>query len=194
MLVAPRYGVGSLADLVPSILGTMGVPGETNRLGLALDGIDRVCVLMVDGLGAELLAANPDAAPFLTSAAPTVLTAGFPSTTATSLSSLGSGLPPGEHGVIGYLLSVPGQERLMNPLKWRLHGPGPRVDLLKEIVPEEFQPLGTAFERAAANGISVSRACPMYQAESGLTRAGLRGGSFRPNFSMGDLVEVPSRH
>ncbi len=189
MLVAPRYGVGSLADLVPSILGTMGVPGETNRLGLALDGIDRVCVLMVDGLGAELLAANPDAAPFLTSAAPTVLTAGFPSTTATSLSSLGSGLPPGEHGVIGYLLSVPGQERLMNPLKWRLHGPGPRVDLLKEIVPEEFQPLGTAFERAAANGISVSRACPMYQAESGLTRAGLRGGSFRPNFSMGDLVD-----
>lgn len=191
MLLAPQYGRESLSDLVPSVLAHLGVAGETNRIGLALPGVNRVCILLVDGLGAELLAAHPDDAPFLTSAgsAP-VLTAGFPTTTAASLASLGTGLPSGEHGVVGYLMSVPGEDRLMNPLKWRLHGEGPRVDLLRKLVPEEFQPTPTAFERAAAAGISVSRVAPAYQGGSGLTRAALRGGEFRPTFSMGDLIDA----
>ena len=77
----------------------------------------------------------------------------------------------------------------MNPLKWRLMGEGPKVDLLKEVVPEQFQPVATAFERAAADGITVTQVAPMYQAGSGLTRAALRGGDFRPSFSSGDLVD-----
>ena len=117
------------------------------------------------------------------------MTAGFPSTTAASLGSLGTGLPPGEHGIVGYLLAIPDHQRLLNPLKWRLMGEGPRVDLLKELVPEQFQPTATAFERAAAAGVTVTQVAPMYQAGSGLTRAALRGGDFRPSFSVGDLVD-----
>src|SRR4029077_14537559 len=49
------------------------------------------------------------------------------------------------HGIVGYLLAVPDHERLMNPLMWRLMGEGPKVDLLKEVVPEQFQPVATAF-------------------------------------------------
>ncbi len=189
MLVAPRYGSASLSDLIPSILGALGVPGAHDRIGLPLDGVRRVCVLLVDGLGSQLLRARADAAPFLAALPETVLTAGFPSTTATSLSSLGTGLTPGQHGIVGYLFAVPGHERLMTPLKWRLHGPGDKIDLLKEIVPEDFQPLDTALQRAAAANIAVTRVAPMYQAASGLSRASLRGGGFRPNFSMGDLVD-----
>ncbi|MFF0818540.1 alkaline phosphatase family protein [Rhodococcus sp. NPDC003318] len=191
MLLAPNYGRESLSDLVPSVLAQLGVAGESDRIGLGLSGVNRVCILLVDGLGAQLLAAHPDEAPFLSSAGPApLLTAGFPTTTAASLASLGTGLPSGEHGVVGYLMSVPGEDRLMNPLKWRLHGEGPRVDLLRELVPEEFQPTPTAFERAAAHGITVSRVAPAYQGNSGLTRAALRGGEFRPSFSMGDLVDA----
>ncbi|MBD0322859.1 MAG: alkaline phosphatase family protein, partial [Aldersonia sp.] len=113
----------------------------------------------------------------------------FPSTTAASLGSLGTGVPSGEHGIVGYLLAIPGHERLMNPLKWRLQGPGPKVNLLEELVPEQFQPVTTAFQRAAADGVAVAQVGPMYQDGSGLTRAALRGGEFRPNFSMGDLVD-----
>lgn len=189
MLLAPRYGQATLSDLVPSALSHLAVPGETDRIGLPLAGVSRICVLLIDGLGAELLAAHPDAAPFLSSLAGPVLTAGFPTTTATSLSSLGTGLPSGEHGVVGYLFAADGQDRLMNPLKWRLHGDGPRVDLLKELVPEQFQPTPTAFERAADHGVTVTRVGPPYQYESGLTRAVLRGGTFVPSFSMGDLVD-----
>ena len=191
MLLAPQYGRESLSDLVPSVLAQLGVNGESDRIGLDLTGVNRVCILLVDGLGSELLAAHPDEAPFLTSAGPGPrLTAGFPTTTAASLASLGTGMPSGEHGVVGYLMSVPGEDRLMNPLKWRLHGEGPRVDLLRELVPEQFQPTPTAFERAAAAGITVSRVAPAYQGGSGLTRAALRGGEFKPTFSMGDLVDA----
>lgn len=191
MLLTPKYGHRSLSDLVPSVLAGLGVDGETDRIGLDLAGVSRVCILLVDGLGAQLLAAHAQDAPFLSSAAPApALTAGFPTTTAASLASLGTGLPSGEHGVVGYLMAVPGEDRLMNPLKWRLHGQGPRVDLLKELVPESFQPEPTSFEKAAAAGIAVSRVAPAYQGNSGLTRAALRGGHFSPSFSMGDLVDA----
>ncbi|MFI6869811.1 alkaline phosphatase family protein [Nocardia sp. NPDC050406] len=188
VFTVPRYGRESLADLFPSVLAGLGVAGETDRLGLGLSA-RRVCVLLVDGLGAEQLAEHADVAPFLAGAEPRVLTAGFPTTTTTSLTSLGVGVPPGEHGLVGYLLRVPGQERLMSPLKWRLHGAGPKVDLLKELVPEEFQPRATVFERAAAEGIAVTQVAPLMQAGSGLTRAVFRGSEFRFDVSMGDLVD-----
>ncbi|WP_431951829.1 alkaline phosphatase family protein [Nocardia lijiangensis] len=188
MFDAPRYGSGSLADLFPSVLACLGVPGEDDRLGLGLSA-RRICVLLVDGLGAEALAAHAAEAPFLSSLASAELAAGFPSTTATSLSSLGVGVPPGEHGIVGYLMNVPGYDRLVNALRWRLHGEGPKVDLLRELVPEQFQPTATVFERAARAGISVSQVAPMYQAGSGLTRAVLRGCAFRPSLSFGDLVD-----
>ncbi|QIS04493.1 alkaline phosphatase family protein [Nocardia brasiliensis] len=188
MFAAPRYGTGSLADLIPSLLAGFGVPGERDRLGLDL-AADRVCVLLIDGLGAAALAAHPDVAPFLSSLPSLPLTAGFPSTTATSLSSLGVGVPPGEHGIVGYLMRVPEQERLVNSLRWQLHGEGARVDLLSELVPEQFQPTATVFERAAAHGITVTQVAPNYQNGSGLTRAVLRGCAFRPAVSVGDLVD-----
>jgi len=77
---------------------------------------------------------------------------------------------------------------VMNVLQWRLHGPGPAVDLLSDVVPEHFQPAPTAFERAEADGVRVSRIGPAFQERSGLTRAALRGGQFRASHSAGDLA------
>lgn len=189
MFVSPRYGTGALADLLPSVLGVLGVAGESDRIGLDLGEVRRVAVLLVDGMGSELVAARRDLAPLLADRPDRSLTAGFPSTTVASLASLGTGLPSGEHGLVGYLLSVPGHDRLMNPLKWGLMGQGPKVDLLRELIPEQFQPARTVFERAAADGVVVTQVAPTYQAGSGLTRAALRGGDFRPTFSSGDLVD-----
>ncbi|MGU3652221.1 alkaline phosphatase family protein [Mycolicibacterium sp. A43C] len=189
MFVSPRYGTGALADLLPSVLGVLGVVGETDRIGLDLGSVRRIAVLLIDGMGSELVASRRDIAPLLAARPDRSLTAGFPSTTVASLASLGTGLPSGEHGLVGYLLSVPGHDRLMNPLKWGLMGRGPKVDLLKELIPEHFQPSRTAFERAAADGVVVTQVAPTYQAGSGLTRAALRGGEFRPTFSLGDLVD-----
>src|SRR5258708_24089646 len=111
----PRYGESTLADLSCSVLNSLGAGAEPNPL--QLPPADRACLLIVDGLGWELLREHPAAAPFLSELGVTgrPLAAGFPATTATSLASLGTGRPPGQHGVLGCPAAVPGAGRLPRP-------------------------------------------------------------------------------
>ena len=187
----PRYGTRSLAELAPSVLSSLGLAGFANPL--ALEPAARVCLLLVDGLGWELLQANRPAAPFLNSIASEPLTAGFPATTAASLSSLATGLPPGEHGLVGYTMALPGYDRAFNTLTWSLYGLGPRVDLIQELEPETMQPIGTLAERAAAAGVPIHHLGPAFHDGSGLTRAIGRGERFHPADSLEAITEVGLR-
>ena len=56
----------------------------------------------------------------------------------TSLTSLGTGLPPGQHGMVGYTSRVPSTGEILNALTWE-----------SDLVAEAFQPRATLFERAA---------------------------------------------
>jgi hypothetical protein len=189
----PRYGEASLADLVPSLLAALDARGFFNRLGF--DPADRVCLLMIDGLGWELLEANRENAPFLNVAVDDVrtLTAGFPATTVASLGSIGTGLPPGEHGLVGTTMAIPGQHRALNCLHWTAAGQGRQIDLRDRVVPEQLQPNQTAFERAAADGVEAVLVGPPDHARSGLTRAVLRGGRYQSAVSPGDRIVTASR-
>ncbi|BAJ31198.1 MULTISPECIES: nucleotide pyrophosphatase/phosphodiesterase family protein [Kitasatospora] len=164
---APRYGSAALSDLLPTLAAHLGVPGY--RAVLPLEPADRVCVFLVDGLGWELIRANPDWAPFLNAltAGRAPITAGFPSTTATSLASVGTGLPPGQHGLAGYTVAIPGEGRLMNQLRWT-----PPVD------PHRWQPHPTVFERAHQAGIATAQVSSPLFATTPLTRVALSGGTF----------------
>lgn len=175
--VLPRYGSATLADFATSLLGALGVPGEPNVLGLRPAA--RVCVLLIDGLGWELLRAHPEDAPYLSTLLDDarVLTAGFPATTATSLGSLGTGRPPADHGLLGYQVMIPGAGRLINNLRWDEH-----VD------PLAWQPQPTVFERATAAGVAAAYVAPGEFAGSGLTRATARGGRYVPADSPGERV------
>jgi len=177
--IVPSYGESSLADLSASILASLTGDHAANVLGLP--ETSRVCLLIVDGLGLELLRAHQAAAPFLAELAfnSRPLTAGCPSTTVTSLASLGTGVPPAVHGMLGYQVAVPGEGRLLNGLHWP-----------KDIDPVAWQPLPTLFERAAAAGVSaVQVSAPAYQG-SGLTRAALRGSDYRGTNSLGALAAL----
>jgi hypothetical protein len=182
----PRYGEASLADLLPSLLAALDVPGARNPLGL--EPLRRVCLLVVDGLGWELLQANRQAAPFLGAAAEQAapLTTGFPSTTATSLASIGTGRPPAGHGLVGYNMALPGMDRAFNCLRWSPYGLGGAKDLRDRVVPEQAQPEPTAFEAAAADGVEVTLVGAGEYATSGFTRAALRGGRYWRTHSLGD--------
>ena len=183
-MIDPAYGTGSLADLLPSVLTSLGVAGEASPLELA--PTSRVVVLLVDGLGLELLARHADAAPFLSSLASRPLTTGFPSTTVTSLSSFGTGLPPGQHGLTGYTSWAQEVEQVVGWLSWRPAGGG--GDLRGALVPEDVQPLETAFERASRAGVEVTVAAPAQFEGSGLTRAVLRGGHYRGAVTAADAI------
>ncbi len=175
----PRYAESSLDAFATSVLASLGVPGEANPLRLA--PADRVCVLLVDGLGWELLRAHPAAAPFLSELAVTAapLTVGFPATTATSLASLGTGRPPGQHGILGYQVAVPGSSplKLLNALRWDRH-----VDA------RGWQPGSTIFERAAAAGVASVRVGPRGLDGTGLSTASMRGAGYLAADTLGALV------
>ena len=176
--VLPGYGKNTLADLSQSLLASLGVPGEENALGLPR--VSRACLLVVDGLGWDLLAAHRSAAPFLAGLADESgcwLMAGFPATTVTSLSSLGTGRPPGQHGLLGYQVRVPGTSRLLNALRWD-----------NAVDPVAWQPGSTVFERAAAAGISALRIASGAYRNSGLSAASMRGADYRPAETPGALV------
>lgn len=174
----PDYAGPTLAAVLPNVLRSLGV--EVGRQGngsdayrnapdLGLPETDRTVVVLVDGLGDRLLRRRAGHAPFLRSLLPTARTlrAGFPTTTATSMGSFGTGLPPGAHGLVGYEVRDPDTGRILNELSWE-DGP----------LPEGWQPHPTVFEQAAGAGLSTARIGPSFFDGSGLTRAALRGGRF----------------
>ena len=118
-LVRPAYGSASLADLLPSVGAHLGVPGCSEDV-LGLPAADRYVVVLVDGLGWNLLRRSVRDVPYLASLLGDArsLTSGVPSTTVTSLASLGTGLVPGQHGLVGYTSRVPGTGEVLNALTW----------------------------------------------------------------------------
>src|SRR4051794_22160021 len=148
----PSYGGGALADVGPSLLAALGVPGEDNALNLAETA--RACLLLVDGLGYVQLQRHADAAPFLTSMSTRSIDAGFPATTVTSLSSLGTGLPSGQHGLTGYSSYDDATGAVVNWLAWRSVGPGD--DLRDRLGPQGGPPPPTVWEGAGAGGPATS--------------------------------------
>ena len=175
--VLPGYGESTLADLSDSLLASLGVPGAGNPLGLAAAG--RACLLLVDGLGWELLRSHRSVAPFLAGLMETGswLTAGFPSTTVTSLGSLGTARPPGQHGLLGYQVRVPETGQMLNGLRWD-----------KAVDPVAWQPGPTVFERCAAAGVSAFRVAAGAFRASGLSVAAMRGADYRAADTLGALV------
>jgi len=178
----PAYGGRSLADVLPAVgfaLGTR-VPGwPVEEPELALPTAPAYVMFLVDGLGADLLSAHAHAAPYLSSllTPDAVGTAGVPSTTATSLTSLGTGLTPGAHGVVGFTSRVPGSDRLLNALFWD-----------RDIDPVQWQPHPTGFQRLAAAGVHVTTVNKREFRGSGLTRAAQRGGEWVDADRVGERI------
>lgn len=185
---APPYGTGTLADILPSAAALLGVPGFTDRLGLAgLVGEDEpagaVTVLLVDGLGWWPWLDRLDRAPALAAMDRRVLATTVPSTTPTALASLGTGLAPGAHGIVGASFLLPEDDRVLHPLSW--------VD---EPHPVATQPEPTVFERVAAAGIPVMSVGPAAYAASGLTRAALRGSAYAGCDTPETMIEAVAAH
>ncbi|GMA31455.1 alkaline phosphatase family protein [Litorihabitans aurantiacus] len=190
-----------LAGVLPDVARAFGVTDVPDvGAGLALDGVERVCVLLVDGLGDAALRARTGHAPTLRRlvADSEPVDAGYPTTTAASLASFGTGLGPGRTGMLGYAvrdprtsLDAPG---LVNLVSWTAQrvvgggpGPGPAAEPPD---PRAWQPHPTVFERLVAAGHEVTSIGPTRFAGSGLTTAGLRGATYRGAESLDARVDA----
>ena len=182
MLPAAKTHRFSLTDVLRNcLLAVRGRPG-----GLGLPRVRHAVVLLVDGLGSVALDAHRGYARRLL-AAPrswTIQTV-FPSTTASALASLTTGVLPGAHGLIGYLGFDSGGDRVVNSLT----GWGADLD------PGTWQRVPTLFEHARDDGIPVFAVGPGRYRDSGFTAAVLRGAEYRTGESIASrLAEVRRLH
>lgn len=146
--VLPEWQGRCLTNVVPSLLAHVRRDRRESLPEWVLPAVGdaaQVVLLVLDGLGAEQLAARRKVAPLLNGATATTITSVAPSTTAAALTSLATGLPPSVHGTVGYRVAVGGE--VLNVLSWRLGGRDAR-----RIVPaRRFQPFPAfAAPRSAA--------------------------------------------
>ncbi|MBU6245683.1 MAG: alkaline phosphatase family protein [Actinomycetales bacterium] len=167
----------TIADVATSAAASIGLAGFVDRIGLGQAQHAVIC--LIDGLGWQQLQDAAIDAPVLTSGQGSAISTVFPSTTPTALASLGTGLLPGSHGLVGAMFWLPEESQVLAPLHW---GSSPH--------PLAVQPEATVFERAERLGAKVTTIAPEAYRASGLTRAALRGGQYRAAEAVADRVEA----
>ena len=164
--IIPDYTGACLSNVIPAflehkIIGSGWIPEE-------ILNANQVVILLIDGLGFNQFqeAKHSELTPNLAKMKLQKITTVAPSTTATALTSLTTGKPPGEHGIVGYKINVGNQ--LLNSLRWTT-GRGVAVN---DINPISFQPV-TPFI-----GEKIPVISPIEFSESGFTSAHLRGADY----------------
>ena len=142
----PEYGGACLTSVVPTVLSALAGGAEEPSLPAwapaPLAGARQVVLLLLDGLGWEQLRDTRAAAPVLAAATGGPITSVAPTTTATALTSLTTGVPPAVHGIVGYRVRVDldglpeaGPGEVLNVLRWRTG----RGDMRRVLPPAHFQ-------------------------------------------------------
>jgi Type I phosphodiesterase / nucleotide pyrophosphatase len=178
---------GSICDVLPTAAALLSVSKARDTLGVTdwVGDVRRVAVVLVDGLGWHLLPELVIDAPLLASVLAgnagrlDELACTFPSTTPTSLVSLGTGVAPGEHGILGFTVKRPHTDQVLNHLFWRDNPPA-----------AQWQPVPTWFERLRRAGVRAQAVLPAPFIGSGLTEAAYRGAEFHPTNHGEDYAQV----
>jgi predicted AlkP superfamily pyrophosphatase or phosphodiesterase len=132
--VLPDYSGACVTNIVPALLAPH-ADGHPSWMPAVVGGARQVVMLVLDGLGWEQLEERWHLAPTLARLAGGPIHTVAPSTTATALTSITTGLTPGEHGVIGYRIDVHGE--VLNVLRWATAA----GDARKRIPPTQLQPI-----------------------------------------------------
>jgi len=127
----PPYDGACLSNVVPTLLEPP--PDCPEWLPSLAWKAPQVVLLALDGLGFDQLDSRRHVAPTMASMEGGAISTVAPSTTATALSSLALGAPPGEHGVVGYRINVRGD--VLNVLRWQT----PSGDARAVIPPDRIQ-------------------------------------------------------
>ena len=161
--VLPDLAGGCVANLVPALLGPKGTAALPGWFPRTADGARQVVLFVLDGVGWHQLCTRGAVAPTLAALDGGPITTVAPSTTATALTSIATGLQPGEHGIVGYRFPV--RNEILNTLRWST----PAGDARNRIVPHHTQPV------PAFLGASVPVVTRAEFATSGFSGAHLNG-------------------
>ncbi len=159
----PRYHDDCVVNVVPALLRRRARAWLPEELVAAETRV----LLVIDGLGWRQLEPRRARLPTLGALRGRAITTVAPSTTAAALTSIATGQPPAAHGILGYSVRLEGE--LLNALRWRIDG----RDVRARVEPARVQP----FEPFLGTAPPVVSKFEL--ADSGFTRASLRGADYR---------------
>ncbi len=180
--ILPDYAGPNVRGIIPALLG----PADWSRslppwFPEPVRHARQVVVLVLDGLGWDQLSEHSADMPLLSGFTGGPITTVAPTTTATALSSIATGLTPAEHGLVGYRMLMKGE--VINVLRWL----APGGDRRRSLPPIDVQPF-TPFM-----GITVPVVSPAELESSAFTEAHLRGS--RPvGYRASSAIAVEVRH
>lgn len=161
--ILPDYAGAHVGGLIPGFLASPGNATLPAWFPAPTLGASQVVVLVVDGLGWLQLQDHAPTAPNIAAMTGGPITTVAPTTTATALTSIATGLTPAEHGIIGYRVDMGGE--VMNTLRWS----SAKGDSRHRIPPRDVQP------RRAFVGASVPVVSRADLQNSAFTEAHLAG-------------------
>lgn len=190
--VLPHYAGRSLCNLPPTIGQLLGVtqgwvapPLEAACWQPLADGVERVLLLLLDGVGWRRLWSGferlPASLEWLTQRGALLhpLTSVAPSTTSVALTTLWcNGAAPAEHGLLGYTFLLAERGALCNLLFWYPVGhERPQRGELEQwgLQPESFLPVPSIAQRLAEGAVSTTAFLPAAICGSPLSRLQMRG-------------------
>lgn len=110
--VFPALGGASVAGIVPALFGRV----DDTWIPEPALAAQSVVLLVLDGLGWSAVQDHASEMPRLTAMEGAAITTVAPSTTATALTSIATGLAPAQHGIVGYRMLV--GDEVLNVLRW----------------------------------------------------------------------------
>lgn len=164
----------SITDVLPAAVASWGIetprprfesPRQTLIDQLALEDERQVLLVLIDGMGHDLIANSFAYTPFLRSRRNDIIEAStvIPSTTAAAITAFATAQPAGMTRMVGW--SVKDLRKVITLISFE----GAAVS------PEEWQPCDTIFQLARIKGVDSAAVSAGKFANSGLTRAALRG-------------------
>lgn len=166
--VRPDYGGACVTNVVRALQGGADWIPEPAR------GARSVVLLVLDGLGSLEIERRHEHLPTLAAMKGRAITTVVPSTTPTALASFSTGLPPAEHGVVGYRIFV--GKGVLNVIRWAMQGTTPPD-------PNDFQP------RVAFGGQALPVVTRAQFRDTKFTQILYRGAEFNGYFTTSGLVE-----
>ncbi|HEX5614148.1 MAG TPA: alkaline phosphatase family protein [Acidimicrobiia bacterium] len=157
--VLPQLDGASVAGLVPALVGGHPAPWIPD----VVEHASSVVLLVLDGLGFDALGRHPDRLATIGAMSGGPITTVVPSTTASALTSIATGLAPAQHGIVGFRMLIDGS--VLNVLGW--HSDGARV-------PDPFD----VQRHTAFLGRPVPVVTKREFRDSGFSNAHLRGARF----------------
>lgn len=158
----PLYESYCFSQIPPTILHLLTGEGPAGLPADVLHGLPRryrkVILLFVDAFGWTFFERHVDQYPFLkrfvTDGVVSKLTTQFPSTTAAHVTTIHTGMPPGESGVYEWFYYEPKLDRVIAPLLFSFAGDNDRDTLAATgINPAEIYPQRTIHQQLVARGV-----------------------------------------